>query len=158
MTRRDWKRIVPTSLNEAFRLCKEHAIERKKLSAERIADLMGVTVDSLYKWLGTGRMPANLIAAYEHVCGIDYVSRHLAHTAGKLVIAMPTGRALQPTDGHQLQILLNDAVGAVLDFAAGTVDAKKAIADIEVGMAALAWHRGNVDKHQQPELDLEETP
>lgn len=156
MNARNWKRVNPGSLIEAFRLCKDHARERKNLSVERLAELMATSADALYKWLATGRMPANLIPAYEHFCGIDLVSRHLALSAGKLVVSMPTGRAVSPTDVQQLQSVLNDAVGAILAFAAGNAEAGEALAAIEAGMGGLAWHRGNVLKHQQPELDLEE--
>ena len=69
---------------------------------------------------------------------------------------MPTGRTLRPTDNHELQSVLNTAVGAVLAFASGEVKADKAIAEIEAGMAALAWHRGNVARHEQPELSFDQ--
>ena len=48
---RNWKRIQPSSLRDALRLCKDHALEKKNYSVERIADLMGITADLLYKWL-----------------------------------------------------------------------------------------------------------
>lgn len=153
--RRDWKRVVPASLIEAFRLCKDYARERRNLTVERIAELMGVTGDALYKWLATGRMPANLIPPYEHICGIDFVSRHLATSAGKLVVDMPTGRQITPADVQELQAFLNTAVGAVLGFAAGNVEAPQVLSDIEAGMGALAWHRANVKKSDQPELELD---
>lgn len=156
MSRRDWKRVVPTSLIEAFRLCKDFARDQRHLSVERIAELMGVTADALYKWLATGRMPAVLIPAYEHICGIDFVSRHLALSAGKLVVSMPTGRQVTADDVQTLQGVLNHAVGSILAFAAGSVPAHQTLADIEAAMSGLAWHRANVQKHQQPELNLEE--
>lgn len=153
--RRDWKRVVPASLIEAFRLCKDFAKEKRNLSVERIAELMGVTADALYKWLATGRMPANLIPPYEHICGADFVSRHLAASSGRLVVEMPTGRLVTPTDVQELQSLLNTAVGAVLAFAAGTAEAPEVLADIEAGMGALAWHRVTIKKSEQPELELD---
>lgn len=67
MSRRNWKNVRANSLVHALRLCKEFAQERQNLGVERIADRMGVTHDSLYKWLGTGRMPANLVPTYELV-------------------------------------------------------------------------------------------
>lgn len=152
--RHDWKRVVPTSLTEAFRLCKDYAKEARNLSVERIAELMGVTADSLYKWLATGRMPANLIPPYEHICGIGFVSRHLAASGGRMVVDMPTGRRVRATDVQELQALLTTAVGAILGVAAGTVGVAEALADIEAGMGALAWHRANIKKSDQPELEL----
>lgn len=149
-----WKRAAPTSLTEALRLCKDHAREAKRLSVERIAELMGVTADALYKWLSTGRMPANLIPAYEHVCGCDYVSRYLAIAAGNIVLRMPTGRAVKPLDVASLQGVLTEAVSAIIGFAAREIDAPAALARIEDGLAGLAWHHGNIERHQQPELEL----
>ena len=61
MSRRDWKRERANSMVHALRLCKEFAQDRKRLSVERIADCMGVSHDSLYKWLANGRMPACLV-------------------------------------------------------------------------------------------------
>lgn len=152
---RNWKRVVPVSLIEAFRLCKDYARERRNLSVERIAELMGATPDALYKWLATGRMPANLVAPYENVCGIHFVSRHLAASGGGLVVPMPTGRALAATDVQELNAALNTAVGAILAVASGSVGVAAALADIEAGMGALAWHRENIKKSEQPELELD---
>ncbi|RQZ65534.1 XRE family transcriptional regulator [Burkholderia glumae] len=154
MSRRDWKKVVPTSLPEAMRLTKDFARERRNLSVERIADLMGVTPDALYKWLGTGRIPAPLILVYENVCGINFVSRYLASSTGNLVIPIPTGRTVEPIDVQGLQTVLNDAVGAILDFAARKKKADETLSAIQAGMCALAWHHGNVDRTSQPDLEF----
>jgi len=154
MSRRDWKKVIPTSLPEAMRLTKDFARERRNLSVERIADLMGVTPDALYKWLGTGRMPAPLVLVYENVCGVNFVSRYLAASTGNLVIPVPTGRAVSPVDVQELQSVLNAAVGAILDFAAQRLEADAALASIHSAMCALAWHHGNVERASQPDLDF----
>lgn len=153
--RRNWKSVQPTSLLHAFRLCKDHAKERRRLSVERIAELMAVSIDVFYKWMGNGRMPANLIPAYEHICGINFVSRWLSMSANQMVIPIPTGKAVTANDVSQLQALLNTAVGHILEFAAGKVEADAALASIHAGMAGLAWHHEAVRKHQEPELDFE---
>ncbi len=152
--RRNWKSVQPTSLLHALRLCKDHARDRKRLTVERIAELLTVSPDLLYKWLGNGRMPANVIPAYEHSCNINFVSRWLAMSANHLVIPIPTGKAVTPTDVSQLQALLNTAVGNILEFSAGKVEADAALAAIHGGMAALAWHQEAVRKHAEPELDF----
>ena len=59
--KRNWKRVRPTSLLHALELCVEYARDVHNLSVERIADLMGITADLLYKWLSNGRLPAMLI-------------------------------------------------------------------------------------------------
>lgn len=153
--RRNWKTVQPTGLLHAMRLCKDHAYERKRLSVERIADLMAVTADLLYKWMSNGRMPSVLIPAYEHICGINFVSRWLSMSANQMVIPIPTGKAVTANDVSQLQALLNTAVGHILEFAAGKAEADATLAAIHAGMAGLAWHHEAIKKHAEPELDFE---
>ena len=98
MTHAPLKRQRANSLVHALRLCKEWAQAKRHLSVERIADRMGTTHDSLYKWLATGRMPAILIPAYELACGCHYVSEWLAASADRLVVDMPTGRKAEGTE------------------------------------------------------------
>ncbi len=154
MIRRNWKRVQPTSLRDALRLCKDHALEKKNYSVERIADLMGITADLLYKWLANGRMPASLIPAYEHFTGIHFVSRWLAASCGHLTIAVPTGRNASASDIQALQELLNTAVGQLIKFHGGNAEADATLAAIQQGMESLAWHKGNVEKHLQPEFEF----
>ena len=155
MSRRNWKQIRPTSLRQALELCKDHGRERKNLSVERIAVEMGITDHwTLYKWFQTGRIPANLIRPFEVATGIDYVTRWLAASAGKLVIDIPTGRDIKPNDMQALQELINTAVGTLLQFYDGRAKAPDTLAAIQTAMEAMAWHHGNVGKHLQPELEL----
>ncbi len=157
MSRRNWKRIQPTSLRHALELCKDFAKERHNLSVERIAERMGLTDHwTVYKWIQTGRIPANMIRPYETACGIDYVTRWLAASSGRLLIDIPTGRKADAADMQALQELLNTAVGQLLQFYGGKAEAGDTLAAIQQAMEGLAWHRGNVQKHAQPELDFEE--
>jgi hypothetical protein len=154
MTAKNWKRLHPTSLIHALRISKDYAREVNHRSVERIADLMAVTPDLLYKWLANGRMPAVLIPTFEHACGIDFVSRWLALSAGKLVVEIPTGRDLKECDLHQLQELLHAAVGKLMEFADGRGEAVPTLGALDSAMSGLAFHRGNVAKHAQPELEF----
>lgn len=155
MPKRDWKRVAPTSLRHALELCKEHARERRNLSVEGIAAHMGLTDHwTVYKWVQNGRIPAPMIRPFEDVTGIDFVTRWLAASAGRLLIQIPTGRNVTASDITELQALLNQAVGSLLDFHAGKTAAGATLASVEQAMAGLAWHRGTVTKHMQPELEL----
>ena len=59
MRRRNWKRVNPTSLRHAMELCLDYGREKRNLSVDRVADLMGMPSKyTLYKWLENGRMPA----------------------------------------------------------------------------------------------------
>lgn len=155
MSRRNWKRIQPTSLRNALELCKDHARERHNLSVERIAEEMGLTDHwTLYKWFQNGRIPVNLVRPFEKACGINFVTRWQAASAGHLLIEIPTGRKATAADIQILQEVLNAAVGQLLQFHAGKAEAQDTLASIQQAMESLAWHRGNVEKHLQPELEL----
>ena len=156
MSRRDWKRLRATSLVHALRLCKEFAQERHNLSVERIADRMGATHDSLYKWLATGRMPAILIPAYELACGCHYISDWLAASAGRLVVSMPTGRK---AEGAEL-LDMNSSCAAALQllttfYSAPTEDGAQAtVAALRLHLEQVAYHHANVARYSAPELEF----
>jgi len=150
----NWKRLIPHSLRDAFRLTKDHGIAEKRLSVERQAELLGKTPDWLYKCMADGSMPANLISAFESLCGADYVSRYLSVSGGKLVIDAPVGRQCDATDMQGLQEIINNAVGKLLAFHAGRIDSDDVIAAVTEAMTKLAWHRQNAANYTQPGLDL----
>ena len=146
---------LPTSLRAAFEQDKAHALQRHRRNVERLSELMGTTPANLYKWLENESMPANRIAAWEHLTGSDAVVRYLAASAHKVVIQIPTGRAANPDDVHALQATLNGAVGALLAFMRGDLDRDNCMARIGEGLEGLAWHRENVRKTDQPELEFD---
>lgn len=152
--RRTWKNVHPVSLRDALRLNKDYAREKRNLSVARIADLMGETEDSLYKWLATGRMPANLIKSYEQACGCSFVSRWLCVSEGKLVIDIPSGRAGSTDEMHALQSTLHETVGQLLTFYRGQADASAVLGCLQSSLESLAWHRQNVQQHESPQLDF----
>lgn len=159
MKSRRWKNIQPTSLRHALELCKDYAKEAHNMSVERIAIDMGVTDQwTVYKWLQSGRMPANMIRPYERACGCDYVTRWIAASAGRLTIDVPTGRNCTAQDTQALQELLTTAAGKLLAFYAKTCEADETLAAIQAAMEGLAWHRGNVSQTQHPQLELEGQP
>lgn len=156
MTRRNWKMVRPSSAIDALRLCKEFAQEKKNLSIERIADRMGVTHDSLYKWLAAGRLPFILLPAFEHACGCHFASEWAAASAGKVVISIPTGRAMTQTDLVELNSCFGAALQLLSDYysapakaaAAATLDA------LTNHLQQVAWHQHNVATYTTPELEF----
>lgn len=155
MSRRNWKRVQPTSARHALELCKEHAREVRNLSVERIAERMGLSDHfTLYKWFQNGRMPLVLLPVFEQVCGIDMVTRWYASAGDKMLIEIPKGRKGTAEDMQQLQEVLNLATGALIRFYNGNAEADETIAAIQTGLEGLAWHRGNVSQHHAPQLDL----
>lgn len=156
MSRRSWKRVRPNSLVAALRLCKEFAQERANLSIERIADRMGVTHDSLYKWLATGRMPAILIPTFEHACGCSYASEWLAVCAGKLVIDMPTGRQGVTDDLLAVNSSCASALQLLTAFYANpsAADPDATLAALRSHLEQVAYHHHNVARYAAPELEF----
>lgn len=156
MNRRNWKRVRPSSAIDALRLCKEYAQEKKNLSIERIGDRMGVSHDSLYKWLATGRLPFILIPAYEHACGCHFASEWAAASAGKLVISMPGGRTATQTDMVELNSCFGAALQLLSDFyaAPAKADATEVLAALTNHLQQVSWHQANVAQHTNPELDF----
>jgi hypothetical protein len=145
---------VPNSLRMAFELDKSHANKHRRLSVERLAELMGTTPATLYKWIEQETMPAKAVLAWQHLTGAINVARYLAAAEGAVVITVPIGRATTSDDVHALQATLHGATGALLDFMAGHMDRESTLGKLGVGLESLAWHRENVRKADQPELDL----
>lgn len=156
MSRRNWKRVQPTSLRQAIELCKDYAKEVHNLSVERIAEIMDEESHwTVYGWLRDGSIPSRKILGYQHACRCDFITRWLAHAAGKLLIDVPIGRMPEGEDIKRLQAVLNDAVGALLGFAHGRLDADQVSQELNAALEGLAWHRENVAKVAQPELELD---
>ena len=156
MTRRVWNNVRPNSLLQALRFCKEFAQDRHNLSVERIADRMGVTHDSLYKWLATGRLPAILIPAYEHACGASFASVWLATSANKLVIDMPTGRKADGTEPIDMNSSCAAALQLLTAFYAApqATDPEATLLALRQHMEQVAFHHNNVAQYATPELEF----
>lgn len=156
MSRRNWKNVRPKSLVEALRVCKEYAQDKSNLSIERIADRMGVTHDSLYKWLGSGRLPAILIPAYEHACGCSFASAWLAASAGKLVIDMPTGRKADSADVMNVNSSCATALQLLVAFYddRASANADATLSALRTHLEQVAFHHHNVAQYEAPQLEF----
>ncbi|WP_298619554.1 hypothetical protein [uncultured Zoogloea sp.] len=145
---------VPTSLRAAFEADKVHALKHRRLSIERLAELMATTPATLYKWIEQESMPARALIAWQHLTGANNVVRYLAACEAAVVVAVPCGRSATAEDVHVLQATLNGAVGALLGYMSGETDRDMTLGKLGAGLEGLAWHRENVRKSDQPELDL----
>jgi len=136
-------------------LCLEHGREKRNLSVDRVADLMGLTSKwTLYKWLENGRMPANLIRPFEHACGATFMTQYIATSAHKLLVDIPRGRPANDDEVLELQTGFNDAVNLLARFYRGEVGAEETVAALTQTMSEIAAHRENVSKALTPELGL----
>lgn len=152
--RTNWSRYRPSDLRGAFRGCKDYARERRNLSVERIAELMGVSPECLYKWLADARMPAVSIPAYEHICGAHFVSEYLAGGAGRIVVKIPAGVPASVEDVARLQAIVAEAVARLARCYRDAEDTENTRTALTESIQAMAWHRENVARLDEPELDL----
>jgi len=151
---RNWNREMPNSITEALRLCKEHGIEKHNLSVERLADFMSTNVDTLYKWLGSGRMPVNQVMQYERLTGRPFISQHLAHSQNYLLVKMPSGRQAEHKEVVQLNIFMQQVVGELLSFYSNELEADQVLGSIKTLLQDLVYQQKNIQQHKQPELRL----
>lgn len=155
MARRSWKKVHPNSLRHAMELCLEHARQKRNLSVDRVADLMGQSNKwSLYKWMESGRMPANLIRPFEHACGIDLITQYLAASSHKLMIDIPSGRDCEAKEINELQSSFTHSVGLLIKFYAERDSAEDTLAALTKTMKDVAYHHENVNRCLDPELIL----
>jgi len=155
MARRNWPTYRPTSLQDAMEACVEFARERHQMSVDRIADAMGMPSKyTLYKYIESASIPARLIRPFEAACHCTYVTQHLAASARKLLVDLPTGRKATATDIHTVQAACTRAIGALLSFADGKADAPQTISAVTDAIERLARERAEVERHSQPELAL----
>ena len=159
--RRNWNRWQPTSLRAALQGCKDYAQARHNLSVERIAERMGLDDHwVLYKWIANGRMPAVLLPAYEHACGINLVARWMAVSDGKLLVDMPTGHAADSADLIELSTGFQHADQLLSDFykGNGADDPAPVLEALRLHLQGVAFHHANVAHFTEPELDFAATP
>lgn len=155
MAGKNWKRLRASSISHAMELCLAHGKEKLNRSVDNIADLMGLPNKwVIYKWIESGRIPAILIRSFEHACGIDFITRYLAHSDHKLLIDIPTGRKATHQETNELSLALNETVGLLMKFHEGKVDAEETVTALTAAMEDLAWHRGTVEKAAQPEFEF----
>ncbi|WP_243772011.1 hypothetical protein [Burkholderia anthina] len=156
MRKRSWKSQHATSLSEAFELCVEHAAERRR-PAKVLADLMGVELKTLYRWLAETSMPLNRVRQFEEFCGARFVSEHLCVADGRrVVIEIPTGRRPGVADLSGLQSAFADAAAVLCRYYASGHEQVDAIAALTHAMTQAAYHRENVTKDRAPELLFDE--
>lgn len=154
--KRNWKVWRPTSLQEAVEGCVQYAQAHDvRTSVERIADLVGESKWTIYKWMESGAIPAKKIPGFELACGGRcYVTEYLALSAHKLVIDMPSGRLPIGHDVHALQEACTQAIGALLAYSQERLDAAQTIDSLTAAMTRLAHERAQVERAAQPELAL----
>lgn len=153
--RKNWSKEQPISLRHGSELCIGHARDRLNRSVDQIADLMGEASHfTVYKWLESGRIPAVKIRAFENACGANFVTQYLAHSAGYLLVKVPTGRKAEHRELNELSLFTHEVLALLLKFYDSNEGAEETAGAVTRLMEDLAFQRGNIEKHQQPELML----
>lgn len=146
---------IPTSFTEALRMCKDYAKAKHNMSVERIADEMGMTPSRLYQHLDTGDMPFNRVRSFQSACKCSYVTMYMAHSDDCMLIKIPTGKKMTDEQMLDFQSSFNKALTSLTEFYKSHSNPDQAMADLTNHMTVSAWHRANLEKALQPELDFE---
>lgn len=154
MARKRWKPRQPATMQEAIRLCLDYAEYRHNRSVARVAELIGTTEWSVYKWMAEGSIPSKRIRPLEFACGCTFITQYLAASAHRLLIEIPTGRRADQSDLLELQTTLNTAVNLLTRFYNGDAEPADVLQGVTQAMQRLAWHRENVRQTDTPELEL----
>lgn len=155
MTRRNWKKANPRTFGEAIEMCLDYAEQVHRRNADRVAEMAGEKSKwTVYGWAREENVPGRKILAFQHACGCDFITRYLAHSNDQLLVSIPSGRLPDGADVQKLQATLNAAVGSLLAFATGKADVDEVGHDLNLALESLAWHRENVHRAAQPELEL----
>lgn len=154
MRNRRWKSVRPASLSEAFELCIEFAAEHRR-PVKVLADLLGVEVKTLYRWLAETSMPLNRVRQFETFCGASFVSEYLCLAHGnKVVVEIPTGKKAGVVEVAQVQANAAAAMALLARFYVDGLGAEETLSAMTSTLSEFAYHRQNVMKTWEPELEL----
>lgn len=152
-TKGNWNLKRSTSVRHGMELDVAHGQAVHGLSVARIADLIGMSSHfTLYKQMENGRLPAVLIPAFEHACGSNFLLQYLAHSAGFLLVKVPTGRKAEHRELNELSRFAHEVLALLIQFYDSQEGVDEAFHAVTRLMEDLAFQRGNIEKYQQPEL------
>ncbi len=152
---RRWKSIRPTSLSEAMELCVDYASEVHRRPVKVLADLMGVEVKTLYRWLADTSMPLNKIRQFETFCGASFISEYLCLAHGdKVVVSIPAGKKAGVEDLAEVQGNFAQAITLLSRFYQNGEALEDTVSALTTTLTQLAYQRSNVLKAATPELNL----
>lgn len=144
----------PASLDEAIQGCVDHGSQKLRRPPKVLADLMGVELKTLYRWLADNSMPLNRLRQFETFCGAYLISDYLSVAAGRLPITVPTGRKAKVEDLAEVQASFAEAVALLARFYQSGENIEETVAALTLTLTQVAWQRENVLKHANPELGL----
>ncbi|MFZ6747458.1 hypothetical protein [Undibacterium sp. Ren11W] len=154
LRKRSWKSRRATSLSEAVEMCVDYAAEQRR-PTKVLADLMGVELKTLYRWLAETSMPLNKVRQFETFCGATFISEYLCMAQGdKVVVDIPMGKKAHVTDLAEVQGNFAGVIVLLARFYQHGDAVEETVAAITTTLSQLAYQRCNVLKAAQPELEL----
>ena len=154
MRKRNWKKERATSLVHSFELAGDYALEVLRRPPKQMAELMDTSLPTYYRWISEGAMPASKIRQFEHLCGCHFVSDYLALAAGRMVVEVPVGKRAAEIEIAELQSANAQAIKLLIDFYAGRSALDETLMALDDALRGLGFHRANVVKVTEPELNL----
>ncbi|KZE34575.1 hypothetical protein [Crenobacter luteus] len=143
-----------SSLDEAIERQLE-AAARLGLVPKKMADLMGVEVKTYYRWLADSSMPLNRVRQFEAFCKVSHISEYLCTAQGnKVVVAIPSGKKAAVAELAEVQANAADAMALLARFYQDKVGLAETVAALTTVLSQVAYHRENVMKTGEPELEL----
>lgn len=144
----------PTSLAEAFDLDEAHALQMHRRPRKQMEELMDTDRTTYGRWVTDCRMPTSLLLQFSQFCGSTNVIEYLALACGKLVISIPTGKKAKASNLGEMQANFGKAVMLLEQFYQGQSDLSETLGVLNEVLSQVAYHRENVTKAGQPELEL----
>ncbi|MBK0413596.1 hypothetical protein JD974_04165 [Chromobacterium haemolyticum] len=145
---------VSSSLSDAINR-QEEAASKIGLVPKRMSDLMGVELKTYYRWLADNSMPLNRVRQFETFCKASYISEYLCTAHGdKVVIAIPSGRAAKASDLGEMQANFGEVIMLLEQCYRDKTSVAETLALLGVVLSQAAYHRENIRKIGQPELDF----
>jgi len=143
------------SLSEAMQLSVDFATAEQRRTIKVLADLMGVEIKTLYRWLAETSMPLNRIRQFEEFCGATFISEYLCMAHGdKVVVPIASGKAAKVTDLVEVQACFSEAMALLSRFYQNGDEIEPTLAALTTTLSQLAFQRSNVVKVSRPELEL----
>ncbi|WP_374348543.1 hypothetical protein [Chitinimonas sp.] len=154
MSKRNWKRERPTSLQDAFNLSCDFALEEHRRPAKQMWELMATTQQTYSRWTAEASMPVNRIPQFEQLCGCRFVSDYLALAAGRMVVDLPLGKKADAVEVAELQARAAETMALLIRFYQGRAALDETLMALDEVLRGLGYHRANVVKVAEPELDF----
>lgn len=143
-----------SSLDDAIER-QQDAANRLGLPPKRMADLMGVELKTYYRWLADSSMPLNRVRQFEAFCKASHISEYLCTAQGnKVVVAIASGKKAMVAELAEVQANAADAMALLARFYQDKVGLAETVAALTAVLSQVAYHRENVMKTGEPELEL----